>query len=422
MRARFPAVPCILCLLAVNTSTARADDVTASAVLIRDEGATRLQSTIVGIGIRRGVSAVHGLRYVHPADVLAVEAPPEELSDAVGKLDTLANMVTQGNPDAAADLGSHIVDVFEHHLAFVKRSQLIDAYMLAAVAECKRGRRRQCVEGFEHVITFREGMEYDPVRYPPDYLDLFMQTKDRLLSHGGRGSLQITTDPEGVEVFVDGRSYGPSPTVADGLLAGDHYVTVKAVGFDKLIQRVSVSTNRQGSIALTLDHSERARLLAAELPHVREELGQHRVGLDSRIAHLTNLLYVNQLILGTVTPAAGGQIRVHLYLYDLRTRFLLSEKEASIPADAGGQVLARRLASQLYEGVDLSGSIAAPDQHGTPVVEQESTISVLLHSVWFWLGAAAVVAAGIGIGVYALSHQGGPGVPQGWTRIDGALP
>lgn len=390
------------------------DSVTTSAVIIPIDDATRGQATLVGIGIRRGIEDIDGLEFEHPADVLSVHEMPEEVTQAVERLDALAPRL-DSDPAAVGSAAEEIIEVFERNLGHVRRASLIDAYMLAALARCEDGDRSGCRRGFERVITFRENADYDPGRYPPDHISLFDETRERLVARGSRGAVEVVTEPEGGEVFIDGRSYGASPVVAEGLLVGDHYVTVKVVGYDKLIRRVTVSPTRQETVMLELERSERARLLEDELPHIREELGQRRVELASRIARLANVLFVNQIVLGTVEPAPGDQLRVRLYLYDLRTRFLLKQKMATIPGDAAGVVEARRLAVELYEGVDLSGAVEAPEQEEDPLIEQAGPF---WQQWWFWAAVGVVAVSGIvAISVIDTDEE----IPEGWTRIDGQL-
>jgi len=382
--------------------------VTATAVLIPEAGATPSDVAIVGIGLRRGVRQVEGVKFVHPADVLSTQEMPESVIVALDDLEPIADMVRTGDANDALRRAEAAIEAFEANLEVVPRSSLVDAYMLKALAECQRGRRRPCVEGFEYVLTFREGAAYDPVRYPPEHQELFEETRQRLLEEGLRGSVQVTTEQPGAEVFVDGRSYGPSPVVALGLLVGEHYVTVKSTGYQKEIRRVTVNERYEEQVHIELTPSERALLLERDLPRIRGELGRERAGRF--ISGLDAYLFTNQVILGVVRPAPGDQIDVTLYLYDLRTRFLLAQHRATITADEAGMVLAQELATELYRGVDLTGAVEAPEQE--LVVEEPSPF---WQQWWFWTAVGVVVVSG----VVAFSVLGGDdqGPPEGWTRI-----
>ena len=390
--------------------------VTTTVVVIPEGDATTAQATALSIGLRRGLREVSGVRFVDPVDVLSPRDTPEEVATAQSDLDAVADMVRSGDAHEAEARALAAIDVFEANLVNVPRSNLADAYMLAALSHCRQRDRSACNEGIERVIAFREGLEYDASRYPSAYRRLFDEVKRSTIDHGGRGSIEVTTDPEGAEVFIDGRSYGPSPVVAEGLLVGDHYVTLELLGYEKQIQRARVSANEQQSQSYELEPSDRALLLHRALPHIRSELGEARAG--QYIRGMTSYLFVKQAVIGVVRPGAAGQVDVSLYLYDLRTHFLLAQKRETLPGDpqdAAARVRGAELAQALYHGVDLSGAVAAPDD--ALIVEPARP---LYERWWFWTAVGVVVASGITAAVL-ISSSGEPEVPEGWTRIDGQV-
>jgi hypothetical protein len=384
---------------------------TTTAVLIPENGATLGHTTSVSMGLRRGAGDVEGLRYVYSGELLARRNAPEELYTALDELDAIAEEVRGGNPNDAQRRADAAVVVFEDNLDLVSRTHLVDAHMLAALAQCQRRRQRECVSGFEYVLSFREGVEYDLERYPADFYELFEETRVRLLTDGARGSLEVTTEPAGAEVFVDGRSLGPAPATGEALLAGAHYVTVRALGYRELIVRVEVGADRTSRVTLPLEEAGSALLLRQNLPRIRRELGQPTAG--PAIRGIDGYLPVNQIMLGVISPAAVGRLSVSLYLYDLRTNFLLSHRDTTLAlGDAAGEASAQ-LARDLYDGVDLSGAVEAPDDR--PDFDSTS----IFETWWFWTAVGVVLVSGV---VVATQVGGGePGIPSGFTRLSGQV-
>jgi len=394
---------------------ARDRRVTTTVIMMTDGRASAAQATSLTIGLRRGIRDVRGVRYVDPVDVLSARDIPEQVQMALDDLDAIADMVRTGDPAEAARRADAAIQAFESNLLVVRRASLTDAYMLLALSRCRMRERRECAEGIERVVAFREGIEYDVRRYPEEYLQFFEDAKERALG-GQRGSIEVTTEPEGAEVFIDGRSYGPSPAVAEGLLVGDHYVTLKQLGYEKLIERASVSNEQQNSAHYDLVQSDRALLLDRAMPRMRGELGERRAGPYT--TGMASYLFVNQAIVGVVRPGPAGQVDVSLYLYDLRTRFLLARKDATLPGnpqDEGARESAAELASQIYHGVDLSGAIAAPED--APIV---GPARPLYERWWFWTAVGVVVVSGV-VAVALLAGGSEQTVPEGWTRFDGQI-
>ncbi|MBZ0122081.1 MAG: PEGA domain-containing protein, partial [Sandaracinaceae bacterium] len=374
----------MLLLLAVSSAAYAQDEegdanaTTTSAIFLLEGGATPGQAASISIGMRRGLRDVQGVRFVHPVDALSEVAMTDDLQMSIDELEPIADMVRTGDPSAAADQIDQVVANFERNLVLVPRAQLVDAYMLAAVARCRMGQRRECEARIRDIIAFREGLTYDTARYPADVEEVFQRVRARALS-GGRGALVVETEPAGAEIYIDGQSYGPSPITAEGLLEGSHYITIKAIGYEKAIERAQVRAGRTERVSYTLSPNERWQIvLAPEAQRVlRGELGEPQAG--ERVRTIGNRLGASQLIVGIVRPAAGGQVHVQVYLYHMLTRLLQAQREATLTIDEAGMEAARQLTVDLYSGVDLSGTIQ--------VIEEDSGIRrqpELYEQWWFW--------------------------------------
>lgn len=365
--------------------------------------------TWLQVGLRRGLRNVGGVGYVTASDVLSGQEPPEDLAPAVEQLDNVAAMVRANDLGGASRTLEGTIDLIENNLLFVKRATLADAYMLRALIHCKKGERDACVDGFRDVLAFRDQFEYDPVRYPEEFARSFNDVRLDL-ENVGRLPLQVTTDPTGAEVFIDGRSFGPSPISAEGLLPGPHYVTVKAQGRERVMRRVELRARRGiETLRINAPESPRARILEDNVPRIRDELGRDRAG--DFIVGIAAYLYVNQVVVGTVRPSRGGY-EVDAYLYDLRTRFLLAHRTKTVSTGGDMAAAGTELIRDLYQGVDLSGAVAAP-----PEAERHHKSTPLYERWWFWSAIGVVVASGVVAAVVASDTD--QSVPDGYTRATG---
>jgi hypothetical protein len=250
-------------------------------------------------------------------------------------------------------------------------------------------------------------MPWDAERYPELASSAFEEAKQRLRRRG-RGSVEFRTEPEGAEVFIDGRSRGAAPIVVEGLLIGDHYVTIKLAGFEKVAARFAVSPNYQETYEYTLERSDQYLILQQALRDVMPEIGRERAG--EGILALRGILYVSQVVLGTVDAGPNGLVNVRACLYDLRTGLRLKEvrREGRI-GEATGPL--SRLGREIYEGVDLRGFVEAPPPPPPPPPPPSQSI---FGKWWFW-GVVGVVVAGVTVGILLVPDSDGP--PDGTTRI-----
>ncbi len=397
--------------------SAQRQEVTASAVMLREAGATPDQDAVISTGLRRGLRDVEGVRFVHPVDVLSTPEFSPDVQDAIDELEPIADMVRTGDARYAYRRAAEIAALFEENLERVRRTQLVDAYMLAAVGRCQAGQRRECESQLRDVIAFREGLEYDEARYGPETADIFARVRLRALS-GGRGTLVVETEPSGAEIYVDGRSYGPAPARVDGLLAGAHYVTIKEIGHIERVVRAEVRAGRENVERYELTPNPRARLIVSPeaQARIRGQLGETRAG--PAIRSLGNTLGTAQVIVGVLRPAAGEQVHVQLYLYHVHTRLLQGQLEATVSVDEAGMERMRQLTAELYAGVDLSGGIAAPEDDTELVAPQPE----IYEQWWFWTatgGGLVAIVVGVALGV---AFGGQENVPDGFLRFSGDLP
>jgi len=407
-----------LAVLGLSTTARAQDDETplkVAVVLVPQgfEGDGLTEQTLVSMGIRRGLRGNDRLDDEHPADVLIPELPDGVYEAREQEPDMIAELIQSGQAREAEERARATLEVYEDNLSFIKRRTLADVYTLLGVAQCLQRRRNECEDTFRAVVVFREHFYYDTERYPAQFEDTFSNVQMELVDSGARGSIEVVTEPEGAEVFVDGRSYGASPAVVEGLLVGDHYITVKAIGYEKEITRAAVEESYQGTVDVPLEQSENSLLITQAMTGIPAELGQQRAG--DAIDSLRTPLFVDQAVVGTITPAGEGRANVHLYLYDLRTKFLLAEQEGEVTLDAEGSAQAQELVVALYEGVDLSGQIEAPDEGPN----FEGTGSVLTKW-WFWTGIGAAVIAVIVIAAVVAS-SGTEQLQEGWYLGTGSI-
>jgi hypothetical protein len=144
-----------------------------------------------------------------------------------------------------------VIATFESNLSSVLRADLLHAYMLYAVGNC------QCKDfglgdaAFRRVLTVRSETTYDTQLYPLDYLKRFDEVRLRVDELPVR-EITVNTQPAGLEVFLDGRSMGPSPVLIRHVRTGEHYLTLKSPFAPRTVQKVKIVPG-QGSQELQLN-------------------------------------------------------------------------------------------------------------------------------------------------------------------------
>lgn len=366
-------------------------------------------ATEITAGIRRGIRADRRLEWIDPSSVIET-AVEEETPSARG-----SNLLAQAIEYSQAGRWRNVVaalddaiDAFESDLNNARRRDLVDATMLWGAAQCQMRRTRVCESAFRRVVTFRENVDYDRDILPTAPESVFDQVRDDTLE-GPRGSLRIETEPPGAEVFVDGRFVGASPARAESLLAGDHYVTLKMVGYERQVQRVTVQTGFEDMVTFELLQLDNYIALQHALEPAREEIGRPRAG--DGIRGLRGTLYADQVVLGEVSRIGDGEeFNLNLYLYDLRTNHGLRRIERRLNWEVANLAEAEELTAELYRDVDLTGRIR-PAEDELPLPPR--TPDPFYRTWWFWtIVGVVIIGTSIGVASALSPNQTPEGVGQ----------
>lgn len=315
----------------------------------------------------------------------AQEIPQSQIETARQALKKGEQALAEGSGATAARGLEEAVAELARVLPYIKKQELADAMAALAVARFESGDHTGGRREFVRLLTWRPDFSYDPVRLPPKYLGLFEEAQHEV-ERAKLGALRIVSEPEGAQAYVDGRYYGVTPCTADQLPAGDHFVTLKKDGYRKAVMPAEVPGKRERRVEFKLVRSEKYLLVEQTISHVEKILGV--AVADAEMDNLRQVLFVDHAAF--VRAAASGltEVQVDVYLYDLRTRRLLSHISRVVPR-AQIESHLDTLATNLYTDVNYEGELALPKEKSPPKLAARKP----LHKSW-WFWTALVVAAG----------------------------
>lgn len=193
--------------------------------------------------------------------------------------------------------------------------------------------RRRCYETARAFIDAAEATDYQA---PPRRLEPSL------------GSLQLTSEPPGAQIFIDGEPMGFTPKTLDGVCSGEHRLEVKHVS-GKYLQDIVLDKNE----TLSLDCPIRPSL--AFLGVVPNGSSGERMAEEVREALVENLS--DRIRSLNFLPASEAVVRRVLGAEGLRLADLLpgAETEADV---------IRRIGDKLAEALEVQGFLVAslPDE------------------------------------------------------------
>ena len=330
----------------------------------------------------------------------AQEVPSDEIEAGRKQLADGAKALFDHELPAAAKQLRAAIDTLSKVLPYIKKQELAEAMVSYAVTLCENGDKRGCRAQFQRLLTWRSDQKYDTGRFPDHYLALFEEVRKEL-DKGKRGMIDIRSDPPAAEAFVDGKYVGVTPTTAEGLLVGDHFITIKKGGFRKSVQPAAVSGKVQGTVDFKLERSGKYLLVEEAMRAAEREMGHDT--LDNELDNLKEVLFLDQAVFVRATRLAPGRVRVATYLYDLRShRRLATETHEMADGEVDKQLAAQ--ASALYMNVKYDAELEAPKDEPLPLARQKR--KPIYKKWWFW-SVVGVVAVGVGVttGVLVVKYK-----------------
>ncbi|HEY3359009.1 MAG TPA: PEGA domain-containing protein [Polyangia bacterium] len=305
------------------------------------------------------------------------------------------------------------VEALETVLPFIQKNELADAMIGLAVAQLSAGERKAGKQTLLRLLTWREGMTYDTEKLPGRYLDVFEEAK-REIRKRARGMLEIRSNPDGAQAYVDGKYVGVTPAAAEGLTVGEHYITLKKEGYQKVLLKAPVSAKKQESVTGELKRSEKYKLVQDSLRRAQGAVEQ--VVADAGMVDLKAFLFIDQVLFVRLTTA-GPKIHLDAYLYDLRSKRRLSVVRRDLdPAAIDAAATGTGIAENLYLNVPYDGALVAPPDEKPP----ERVKRRAFYTRWWFWTAIGITATAIAVPV-ALVPGEGARAHEPFRRVDVSL-
>jgi tetratricopeptide (TPR) repeat protein len=320
----------------------------------------------------------------------AQEVPQEQIDEGRLLLQEGQKALTALELPAAIKKLTQAVDVLSKVLPYIKKAELADAMMALGAAQFENGDKKEAVRTFARLIVWRSDYKVDLNHYPPAILTVVEDVR-KDVEKQKRGSLEIRSEPAAAQAYVDGRYIGVTPTFADGLIVGEHWVTLKKEGFKKAVMAAQVSSKVQQLVSIVMERSTKYLLVEQALAGVEKSLGE--ASLDPSADNLKEVLFVDHAVFVRAAAAGAGQIRVDSFLYDLRTRRRLTRVTKTVPAARAEKEL-QTLASSLYLNVSYEAELVESKDAPPP----KPYVRPPFYKTWWFWTAAGVAVTGVVLG------------------------
>ncbi len=218
------------------------------------------------------------------------------------------------------------------------------------------------------------------------------------------GAVEVITEPEYAEVYVDGRYRGISPTTVAGLREGQHLVTVEKLGYERLTAQVTISSRGLVRSELNLPAARKKLVLdqlEADLARELDALGSGNTKGGDAVRQVGSLLFSEVGVIVRVTGPEEAK-EVDMVMFDTASQRLLNRVTVPIDWSFRNREAVRQAVAQLLE-FDYAAALGAVAGPGPSAGGGGS----VLGKWWFWTAVVGVVGAGT-VAAIALSDDERP--------------
>jgi hypothetical protein len=168
-----------------------------------------------------------------------------------------------GNFDEAIDKLSRAVKLL------TDEPKIMDAYLHLAISHFALSQIEEAKEALAQITKMKPEYNIDPFYYPPDFIKLHEQVKKESLAH-----ISLRTEPEDVEVYLDGELAGRSPVKIADIQPGEHRLKLVKEGYLDKEEFIILAAGVQSEVSITLEKKvvEKKPTVAVTPPEKKPEV------------------------------------------------------------------------------------------------------------------------------------------------------
>ncbi|MCG8421489.1 MAG: PEGA domain-containing protein [Proteobacteria bacterium] len=306
--------------------------------------------------------------------------------------------LSAGRADAALPALRRGAATLAKSLAYASKKDLARAQFLIGATHVALGQNDRARRVFVGILAWRpEFVPADVSRDLSRQVGPVWNKAKASMARQKRGSLELVTEPAGALAYVDGNFLGFTPTSAEDLPAGTHYVTFRLNGFARTVIAKAVSGPGTETVKATLERSAGVDQVDALSRKVAIKLGR----ATSRDAvELGRILSIDHAVFVQVPEARAARAVYYGALYDTQTGKLLRMVKTRAGRDDMLEDVLGDLARSLYANLEFTAEPASPVISKKPARPAEKPF---YKRWWFLTGVGVVAAAALAIPIAVVS-------------------
>lgn len=108
----------------------------------------------------------------------------------------------------------------------------------------------------EKLIKLNPNQQLDEEFYPPKFINMFKELQGKLL-----GSLNITSDPENAEIYLDSDQVGKTPLKIEKCLVGEHQLKAALKGYETVEKKITINAGEETGEDIVLNKQVKKKVV-----------------------------------------------------------------------------------------------------------------------------------------------------------------
>jgi hypothetical protein len=194
------------------------------------------------------------------------------------------------------------------------KDKLIDVYLHLAISHFALAQVEEAKEILSELALMNPKFKIDPVYYPPAFIELHQEVKAKRLAH-----INLITEPESADVYIDEELVGRSPLNIRDLLPGGHSLKLVKEGYQVKEEIITLDAGVESEFSLKLQEEKKPVVAVTppeKKPEVKKGKGWLWILLGGAAAAVVAILATRggkETTGPTPTPQAYGSIQVKSY-------------------------------------------------------------------------------------------------------------
>lgn len=326
-----------------------------------------------------------------------------------------------GKYDEAVERLGRSIELLEKGVAMLdKPGALLQAHQLLGSALLEQGKTRDAISWYRRVISLAPDVPLDSSVFSQETIEVYERTRKEALAE--KSELEVTSDPPGAAVLLDGRFVDVTPARLKLDTAGHHVVRIVSDGWFPAGTPIDLQPDRTARVQRKLVPVRHQTGFFELLERAMQSVGEEELTADNPIQELGEMMEVEQLVLVRALATKDKQVVLEGFHYDfLDGRLvnvgdrLISPKTPKLEQETAqfiDDLLAARLDLSLADSLPMaseapgSSYVAGVQVAAAPTSEEAETGGggrrSLLASPWLWAGVGGVAAAAAGTAVVLL--------------------